>query len=320
VTESFVAAATKLAVDAQTCRVITALRAAHVEPILLKGPSIEHWLYRDGADRPYHDTDLLVDDRRLPEVGRVLATLGYSERPRLPGKLPASTEWVRRGGGDEVDLHTRMWGWGDSGTVWEALQSHCQSMRVATIEVRVLDDVARAVHVVTHALQPSLFEHWTEKKNADLQRALDQVPDDVWEQAAELAVRAGAADAFAVGLHLKPHGRELCARLGLTVPAELNSDITFALAGTSGTGALVLEQFVRARGVRARAAILRGRLLPPLAWAHFVVAQKGAEPRGRMSTYTRYWLHLARKTPGALRAWRQSHNSPDHARRSFRAQ
>jgi Uncharacterised nucleotidyltransferase len=321
VTESFRAAATKLAVDAQTCRVIAALREAHVEPILLKGPSIEHWLYRDGVDRPYSDTDLLVSERSLSEVQRVLAALGYSQRLLLPGTSPPpATDWIRGEGGSEVDLHTRMWGWGDSGTVWEALQSHCQSMRVATIEVRVLDDVARAVHVVTHALQPSLFEHWTEKKNADLQRALDQVPDDVWEQAAELAVRAGAADAFAVGLHLRPHGRELCARLGIVVPAELNSDITFALAETSGTGALVLEQFVRTRGVRARAAILRGRLLPPLAWAHFVVAQTGAEPRGRMSTYTRYWLHLARKTPGALRTWRSSHYSPDHARRSFRAQ
>jgi len=319
VTESFVAAATKLAVDAQTCRVITALRAAHVEPILLKGPSIEHWLYRDGADRPYHDTDLLVDDRRLPEVGRVLATLGYSERPRPPGKLPASTEWVRRGGGDEVDLHTRMWGWGESRTVWEALQSHCQSMRVATIDVRVMDDVAKAVHVVTHALQPSP-EHGREKTYTDLQRALDQLPDEAWAQAAELAVRAGAADTFVVGLHLKPSGQELCARLGLTVPTELNSEIRFALAGTSGTGVQGLEQFVRARGFRARAALLRGRLLPPPGWANFIVTQKGAEPRGRMSTYTRYWLHLARKTPGALRAWRPSHNSPDHARRSFRAQ
>lgn len=309
-TESFVAAATKLAVDAQTCRVITALRAAHVEPILLKGPSIEHWLYRDGADRPYHDTDLLVSDRRLPEVRRVLATLGYYERPHLPGILLASTEWVRREEGTEVDLHTRMWGWGDSGTVWEALQSHCQSMRVATIEVRVLDDVARAVLVVTHALQPSLFEHWTEKKNADLQRALDQVPDEVWARAAELAGRAGAADAFAVGLHLMPSGRELCARLGLAVPTELNSEIRFALAGTSDTGAPVVEQFVQTRGVKGRAAILRGRLLPPPGWANFIVTQTGAEPCGRMSTYPRYWLYLARKTPGALRAWRAFRNPP----------
>lgn len=306
-TESFLAAANKLAVDAQTCRAVTALQSAHIEPILLKGPSIEYWLYRDGGDRPYSDTDLLVDDRTLPAVRQVLAALGYSERPVLPGTSPPATDWGRGEGGIELDLHTRMWGWGESLTVWEALQPHCQSMRIAAIDVRVLDDVAKAVHVVTHALQPSLFEHWTEKKHTDLQRALDQVSDEVWAQAAGLAVRAGAADAFAVGLHLKPAGRELCRRLGVAMPTNLDSDIRFALAETSNTGGPVLEQLVRTPGgSRSRAVILRTRLLPPLAWARFVVMQTGTAPRGRVSTYARYWMHLARKTPGALRAFRNS--------------
>jgi hypothetical protein len=308
-TEPFIAAATKLAVDAQTCRVITALRAAHVEPILLKGPSTESWLYKGGADRRYSDTDLLVSEASLPDARRVLAALGYSQRVIPLGATPHATDWIRDEGGSLVDLHTRIWGWGDSHTVWGVLQEHCQSMQVATINVRVLDDVAKAVHVVTHALQPSPFEHWTVKKHADLHRALDQIPDEVWTRAAKFAVPAGAAGAFAAGLQLHPSGRELCARLAVAVPAELSAETRFAIDNTSDTGVLTFDQFVRTRGFRARVVFLRRRLLPPLAWAHFVVSQTGGEQGGRLSIYIRYWLHLVRKVPGAISAWRPSHDS-----------
>ena len=300
------AAATQtLAVDAQTARVVRALRAAGVEPILLKGPSIASWLYRDGEPRPYSDTDLLVDERRVARAQLVLTGLGYAPRPELPGSRHPATDWCSSEGAALVDLHHRIWGWGEGRTVWAELQPHCRTMRVGGVPVRALDNVANAVHVATHALQPTLFAHWARKGQVDLQRALAQVSDDVWARAAELAARAGAADAFATSLHTHAAGRALCARLGIDLPASPAPEVASALAGTAHSGAAALAELLGSPSHAERAGMLRHRLLPPLAYARSVLPPR-AGPRGPVTTYLRYWFRLARKSPAAARAWRAS--------------
>ncbi len=296
--EAFGAAAASLAIDAQTARVVTALRAAGVDPILLKGPAVAAWLYRDGRLRPYGDTDLLVAAAEQPEAARVLSALGYVENPTLRTFPTPATAWLHATSSLELDLHTRLWSWGDSDQVWRVLQAHTQPLRVAGVEVRVLDDAAKAVHVVTHALQ-HMYEG--EKWNEDLDRALVLVDDGTWAAAARLAGEVGAAEAFAVGLHAHPGGAALCERLGIAAPRDLELQYRYSLAGTRYVGVQHLDAFVEARGLRARAAVLRDRVLPPLAYARSKVG--GAAGRDRVWTYVRYWVWIAGKAPATLRAW-----------------
>jgi hypothetical protein len=86
---ALVAAAMSLRADATTAEVVGALRGAGVRPILLKGPAFARLLYdTEPAARSYVDADLLVEQRLVPEAGRVLRALGFvdvEEDAPLPG-------------------------------------------------------------------------------------------------------------------------------------------------------------------------------------------------------------------------------------------
>jgi hypothetical protein len=51
--------------DLVTAEVVTALGAASVPAILLKGPTFARWLYAPGETRGYADSDLLVPRDRF---------------------------------------------------------------------------------------------------------------------------------------------------------------------------------------------------------------------------------------------------------------
>lgn len=288
-----------LAVDAQTVRVVMQLRATGVDPILLKGPSIAAWLYDAPAERAYVDTDLLIDESNAEEAARVLTSLGYREPPSLPTLPTPSTTWVNAVNGLEVDLHKSIWAWGAGGGIWDLLQKHTRPLRVGALEIRVLDEVAQCVHVVTHAVQDALQG---EKANEDLRRALEKEPDEVWTRAARLAMDAGAVEAFALGLHSQTAGVALCGRLGIEMPQRLDPQILNIMAGTT-SGVAALEALRRAGGARARAAVLRDQLFPPVEYARSKLPEVDAKSHGSVWTYGQYWLWLLAKAPGALKAW-----------------
>src|SRR6266571_2714839 len=75
------AIARALLADATTCEVTTALRAARIRSILLKGPTIARWLYEQVSMRPYVDSDLMVADRDVCTAEEVLAGLGFEHAP-----------------------------------------------------------------------------------------------------------------------------------------------------------------------------------------------------------------------------------------------
>ena len=55
-----------LSLDRATAEVVFAWRQAGVRSVMLKGPAVSRWLYREDEVRGYSDIDLLVPD---PEVG-----------------------------------------------------------------------------------------------------------------------------------------------------------------------------------------------------------------------------------------------------------
>src|SRR2546429_2564205 len=115
----------RLYLDGATAELVETMRRQGIRAVLLKGPAIVQWLYRDG-ERAYGDIDLLVSPAEFTKAESVLTGLGFSHalsdaRPDEP--VTYEHEW-RRGLPQPavVDLHRSLcWAKGDYPEVWEAL-------------------------------------------------------------------------------------------------------------------------------------------------------------------------------------------------------
>lgn len=310
----FAAELARLAVDAQTRRVVLALRAAGVEPVLLKGPAHAAWLYRDPSSRSYRDTDLLVGRGGLGSAAAVLTALGYFPAPSAAGGKEPSTTWVHGASGLEVDLHTTIWGWGAPDAVWAEVDQRTGWIRVAGVDVRVADAAARAVHVVTHALQGFGSDA---RANLDLDRALALLDDEEWAVAAVRAERVGATAAFVAGLAGHPVGAELVGRLGLRAPCAMGADLTLAVLGVPG--GRTIARLVEASSLRGRLAVVRSVVVPSYAFVRRVVPGSHLRTTTRGLAYLRYWARLVVRSGAAVGALvraggRRSQEMPERAR------
>ncbi len=227
-TRSLYETALTLRVDSITAEVVTEMRIHGVRPLLLKGPSISSWLYRDGTPRPYGDSDLLVSPASYRKAGAVLRELGFRPLPDYWDR--DSQTWSRDPGSTCVDLHRSLIGVrGPPETLWREFASNTVTLRVGNIDAEVLGPTARAVHIALHAAQHGVD---AERPLQDLARALLVVDHSVWGAAAELAHRIDALPAFAAGLRLDPEGVRIGERLGLpgvTLLTEPRVPVSIAL-------------------------------------------------------------------------------------------
>jgi hypothetical protein len=248
-------AAFTLRVDNVTAEVVTAMREVGIRALVLKGPSIVAWLYRDGAARAYVDTDLLVAAGSYRQAGDVLRVLGF--RSFGYSWHRDSETWRRRGDTTIVDLHRSLIGISaPPDTVWEELATNTDTLRVGGIHVEVLRVPARALHVALHAAEHGV-DLWHPLE--DLARALRVADEDVWREAADLARRIDALPAFAAGLRFNPAGMRLAERLEL--PAERPPAVALR-AGPDLPVAITLENVTSERGLRTRARLLLRALVP----------------------------------------------------------
>jgi hypothetical protein len=299
------AAAGRLRIDAATADVLRAFAQAQVESLLLKGPSVTTWLYPPGEGRLYMDSDLLVRPGHEHAAETALEGLGFVRRwdqSTLPDWWREhGSDWWRAEDGVLVDLHRSLPGLGaDPRVVWSTLAATSETIRVGGYDAPALSPGGRALHVVLHAVQHG--SDWG-KGRGDLDRALEVADESTWRGAAALASELGAVDAFATGLRLTPQGEELAERLRLPTPASIDVALR---ASKPPPVALGFEQLSQAGGVRARTAILVGKLFPP---REFLVHW---DPRAADS---RMWLLLARirrplwllrSAPRGFRAWRRA--------------
>src|ERR1700733_8351085 len=110
-------AARAFSCDRISVEVISAMRAADIGPVLLKGPSIARWLYPDGG-RSYVDTDILVPACDVDRTAAVLRSLGFTSlldgfHPLERDTYLEETTFVRRaesglGPDGMVDLHRNL--------------------------------------------------------------------------------------------------------------------------------------------------------------------------------------------------------------------
>lgn len=274
-----------MAVDAVTAEVTAALEEAGVEGVLLKGPSIAAWLYEDPAERPYVDTDLLVDPALAPRAREVLERLGFE---RGFGPLPhpgmedaASYPWRR--GEAVVDLHETLPGaTADRARVWRTLRASCAVQDVGGREVLVLGEAARLAHVALHAAHhgPS-----AEQPLDDLRRARRRASAANWSDARQIAVATGARDAFETGLAV--------AR-GAALPESGAMPL-----------ALGIERLASAPGPTAKAAMLREEVFPSPEFMRWWTPLARRSRRGLAAAYVWRWAYLARHAPRAVVATRR---------------
>src|SRR5436190_9290589 len=277
-------AARALALDRVAAEVASALEDIGVPAIVLKGPALIGWLYRDGSPRLYGDIDLLVPPGEVQRSQDVLGTLGfrYAGLAAAPGaSLPPGLGWVRNS--QEVDLHGRLVGIGiDPARAWELLWAETEVKRIGGSQLRVLSPEARTLHIALHAAQHGpAWSHPLE----DLQRALDQLPRETWDGAARLAQQLQATAAFAAGLRLLASGAATANRLRLPTGRSVEAALRAVSAPPMALG---LEVLFRTPGFRKKGALIVRELLP--------------SPK-----FLRIWTPIARRGPiglGIAYLWR----------------
>lgn len=280
----------------------TQLDASGIPAILLKGPTIAHWLYEDEV-RYATDVDLLVPPAHFGRAQAALAELGY-DIPLAEAascEIGPNTTTLRNSNGARIDLHHRLIGTpaDPPERCWEVLSRRTMPFTLVTgVVVVALDVPARTMHLALHAAQNGPLNA---KPMADLYRGLAQVPFEDWQAAAALAVSLGSDQAFAEGLRLCERGAAMADELGL---ARAPRDVELELRISSAP----FESFFFARlaetsGLANKAALVGRKLwpTPDFMRMHFPLAERG--PAGLLLAHLLRPLLLLQRSGPALAAW-----------------
>jgi hypothetical protein len=294
--------ASGLRLDVATAEVLANFELAGVRALLLKGRSVQRWLYPDGEPRPFVDCDLLIAPADLTAAEDVLCSLGYSpdfdDRAMPPWWREHAAAWVRDADGVMVDLHRTLPGVGVKAEVtWAMLSAGTDAVIVAGRSAPSLSLPGRALHVALHAAQHGAR---STRPLADLERAIAVADDELWRDAAALAAELDAIDAFTTGLRLTEAGARLATRLQFPQARSVDAQLR---AASPPPVALGFEQLARASGFRTRAEIVLRKLIPPPSFIrHWDPSANDSRIR-LLRAYLRRPLWIARHAPGGLAAW-----------------
>jgi hypothetical protein len=295
-------AARSLALDGLTAELVDELEEAGVPAIVLKGPAIATWLYRDRGVRAYGDADLLIPPDDWDRATATLLRLGFADGlgPMAHPRMESITSHPFGRGDQDVDLHCTLWGVAaPPARTWEVLSSRTVPLKVGGRELRVLAPAPRAMHVALHAAQHGYADG---KPMRDLEAALELLPDEVWAEAAQVAAELDALPGFATGLRLSSDGLALAERLGVAHEASVDALLRVAQVPLSQG----IEELARTPGLRAKLSMFRSELLPT---PEFMRWWSPLARRGRLGLAASYlWrpLYLALRAGPGLSAWRRA--------------
>jgi hypothetical protein len=296
------AAARTLGVDVAAAQAVATLHRAGCANIVLKGATFGRELHAAGSLRRYVDVDLLVSPRDVDAAGAALASIGFKlmmdHRDHATIADPHAQEW-QRPPADKVDLHWTVPGVGIAAAdAWAVLETRTVPFSIGNETARGLDRAGIALLVALHVAHHGRA---LEKPLDDLARALDQFDVEVWREAALLAHRLEATEAFVAGLRLSA--------AGVALEHDLQLRVTFSpqrtlMMSSPPVGSVGLHRVLDAR--RGRARMVRHTLFPAPA---FMRAEHSLARRGRGGLVLAYCFRLlarARAFPAALRAVRAS--------------
>jgi hypothetical protein len=301
--------AANLRVDSNTAEVLRAFDASGVESLLVKGPSVARWIYDNSEPRGYADCDLLVSPPDLTTAEKVLAELGFEpevDRHRMPDWWQEhAVAWVRERDGSGIDLHETLPGVGvDPDELWLTLAEHRETIGVGGYPAQTLTTPGRAFMLALHAAHHGVG--WGQFME-DLERGTRMVGFETWRAAAEIAQSLNATATFAGGLRLVEPGRSIASELGL--PSDGAVDMALK-ASTPPPLALGFERLGQTKGVRARLALVRHKVFPPVTFMRRYSPRAATGRRALLRAYVRRWRWLLVHAPAGFRAWRSARRNP----------
>jgi hypothetical protein len=296
-----VLAASGWRLDIKGADVRESLARANVPCLLLKGRAFAALLYADGTPRPYSDCDLLIPASLRERAASVLSDLGFTAQ----NADRHARAWLRPGDGLWLDLHHTLPLVGtDPEHLWDTLWPRASSLQAGGMETKVLDPAASALlaalHVVHHGPDAPA-------PRRDLERAIDQLGDDCWRNAADLARQLKAEGSLGTGLRLVPAGVEIANRLGLGWAPSRPTLLNWHRAPW---GATVWEALAGAPTVRERASVIRAFLVPPPSFLRERSALARRGRRGLLAAYLMRPLLLTFKAVRSLGPWRRARRDP----------
>lgn len=261
-------------VDWYTAQVVDAFRSNGLESILLKGPAIRSWLYRDApGERGYLDADLLIPGEGLGIAEAVLSELGFAREDSGESTSRWAESWRRLSDGAVVDLHRTLQGCEHSAVdPWPILRAGAVQGEVGGAKVLLPSIAARTVEVVLISPADRPWHKWQ-----DLERAQERLPAEVWREAAALANALGVERQFGYRLSQSAAGAAAARRIG--VPAAPEWWLRWEADPMLRWVALLAE----VPGWRARTGLARQLMKPPAGYS------------------TAAWaMHILRLVPGAV--------------------
>lgn len=270
-----VAAETALAMlrEGELRRVLAALAAAGVAPLLLKGAHLAYTIYSTPDRRPRLDTDLLIRESDRDGLRRCLAAVGYAPVPHVTGEVAFTQFQYRRidasGAGHTLDIHWRI----AIPKVFADRLTYDELMRDA-VAVPGLGPHARApspplalvvacLHrTAHHGTAPRLL--WL----YDIHLLSAELCGGDWDLVVDRARSCGIAPVVSAGLE------HATARLGTPVPPSVldrlraaasttERDVLVFLEGTPPMIRVAMSDWRRIQGARARVRFIQEHLFPP---------------------------------------------------------
>ena len=303
-------AASDLAAEVELRRVVIALDAAGLRPIVFKGAHLAYTDYERPDLRPRLDTDVLIpaDPTARQSAHEVLTAFGYASPPHAGGDLVMTQRSyaLRREGRlvHVVDVHWRI----ANPQVFALVLLHDEIARESIHVPRIAAEarVPSAPHALLIACVHRVAHHadsdhliWL----LDIDRLVRRLTSDEWTRFNELC-RERQVTAVC--------GRSLeraTSLLGTPLP-ELAADGAEPSAGFPEThrdsAHAALSDFRALRSTRDRARFTREHLLPPAPYMREVYARGSHAPLA--------WLYAKRLILGA-RAWWWGRNSTGKPRR-----
>jgi hypothetical protein len=173
-------------------------------------------------------------------------------------------------------------------------------MNVAGVAVQVLVEPARLLHVALHAAQHG---PGNPRPLHDLNRAVERIGVDVWQETAGLAELLDATATLMVGLRLLPNGEVLVQKLGLS-----GAPTTEVLLRSSNPPPLALgfNWMSKVPGLHRKIGFAVAKAFPPPEFirSNDPLAQGGVWQLARGYLRRVWWL--IRNAPRGLKAFRRA--------------
>jgi hypothetical protein len=203
-------------------RILAVLRAAALDPIILKGAGLATTVYDEPAERNFGDIDLLLAQGEIDEAVMTLGRHGF--RSNFPGVEAAESEYrehhfhirVERPGGDMVELH-----WGLTRAI-EPFHLDAAAFMAESVTARGTRRlrVPRPEHALLHTVVENVRDGFNRlTRLVDVDRIVAAAPAMDWGYLEAAARAARLLPALALSLEVS---RDL---LGTPVPDEVRRRI-----------------------------------------------------------------------------------------------